>query len=331
MGASSNVKGALNKTLAVLGEGAALGVGIGAAEHVLNKTLQGKNKKAMLDQALGNLYRAYGPPLQKHAAAEFFFYELESERREQQALGQKFCKLASASNMDPWQMAKKVVDRLEDFEKMATTTGPTAEIAKFYVDWSNGIIKQAAIAGMIGRGVAKLKNTFGIGRSTMQMPAQQAVHAQQAKAMQGTAAATKQRLIAQRTAAGQPMPSSMQRAVPKQQRQNMAAQEMKRRGQISVPAKPSITDVRAAQATAAPAPVRGTVRPLPEPSAAPAASAPNTAPRQVPMEQPAAPAAAQSGPSRADMLRGAAVVGGLGLGGSMLMGGGEQPAQPGGY
>jgi hypothetical protein len=119
----------------------------------VKKTPETKEKKASsLDLALGQLLMKFGPSMQKHAALDFFTYRLDKELLDQQALGAPFCKLASRSGLDPWQMARRIVESYVNIEKVAS--GPYSkakELAQFYVQWADQIVKQAGfISNMKG-------------------------------------------------------------------------------------------------------------------------------------------------------------------------------------
>lgn len=118
-----------------------------------------KIKQASLDQALGALYQEYGPTMQKHAAARFYS-SLDKAQLAQEALGAPFCKLAQASRMDPWKMASQVVRGYLGFIKTASEgSSVEQELARFYVDWGDEMMKRAALpgAGLVGRAVKAVR------------------------------------------------------------------------------------------------------------------------------------------------------------------------------
>jgi len=107
-------------------------------------------KQASLDHALGLLYQKYGPPLQKHAALEFFNYSLDKSFSDKEGLGQGFCKLAEASGLDPWHLALKVATNFPNIQKLAfSSPSKEQEVASFYVSWADGILKKAGILSSI--------------------------------------------------------------------------------------------------------------------------------------------------------------------------------------
>lgn len=128
-----------------------------------------KYKAASLDRSLGVLYSAYGPPKTKHAAANYFFYEVNRGERDVEALGAPFCKLASQSGMDPWDMALGVVRQFDVLEKAASRRGPEGDLARFYMAWADEMEKKAVVGkalSMAGAGVRQLgRNIRGMSSS----------------------------------------------------------------------------------------------------------------------------------------------------------------------
>lgn len=99
-------------------------------------------KQASLDQTLGLLYQKYGPSLQKHAAS--LFYELDKTQLDNEALGAQFCKLAKATGVDPWSMARQIVTSYPNIVKTAASSfSPEQELASFYVSWVEELTKGA--------------------------------------------------------------------------------------------------------------------------------------------------------------------------------------------
>lgn len=134
-----------------------------------------KYKSASLDLALGVLYDVYGPPKVKHAAANYFFYEVNRDERDAEALGATFCKLAQKSGMDPWDMAVGVVRQYGALEKFASQRGTGGNLARFYMRWADEVEKRAsafarlvnapqALANIAQRGVSAAKAGVGAAR-----------------------------------------------------------------------------------------------------------------------------------------------------------------------
>jgi len=114
-----------------------------------------------LDIYLGALWDAYGPPqgIEKNAGAEYF-YKLAKPARDEEALGPKFCKLASAFRRDPWDLALEVIDIFDGLPKVASMSPSPKEreLAQFYLDWSQDIEKRARLGGLVravGGGLAR--------------------------------------------------------------------------------------------------------------------------------------------------------------------------------
>jgi hypothetical protein len=129
----------------LLDDVAIVGARIAGVDSKKEKGLTPKIKQAALDQALGCLYRAYGPSLQKHAAANFYA-NLDRAQLAKEALGASFCKLAQASQMDPWAMAARVVHSYDNLVKVASGQSSRAqELASFYLAWCEEMEKRAAI------------------------------------------------------------------------------------------------------------------------------------------------------------------------------------------
>jgi hypothetical protein len=104
----------------------------------------------MLDQVLGALYVKYGPSFQKRASTGSYAYALDKTHLDKEALGAPFCKLASASGLDPWVMASQVVKGYDSIEK--TASGPPSkeqELASFYMTWSKSLVKSAGVLSSI--------------------------------------------------------------------------------------------------------------------------------------------------------------------------------------
>lgn len=107
------------------------------------KSPTSETKQASLDQALGVLYGAYGPTLQKHAAADFYA-SLDRAQLAREALGVSFCKLAQASQTNPWKMASQVVRSYPSLVKVATgCPSPAQELASFYLAWGDEMEKKS--------------------------------------------------------------------------------------------------------------------------------------------------------------------------------------------
>jgi DNA-binding ferritin-like protein len=117
-----------------------------------------KSKVASLDRALGALYQKYGPPLEKHAAATFYG-TLDKDRLDREALGAQFCKLASVSGMDPWKLATQVVVNYPKLTKLAHSSAQSraGELAQFYTDWADGLLKRANLLDAPIRAARALK------------------------------------------------------------------------------------------------------------------------------------------------------------------------------
>lgn len=292
-------------------------------------------KQAALDQTLGKLYREYGPSLQKHAAARFYS-TLDKAQLDQAALGAPFCKLAAASQMDPWKMAVQVVRSYPNLVKTASgRPSQVQELAQFYVDWGDEILKSAAVRPAAGL-FSKLK-TFVGGKPTPKIPSV----SPEAQAATSRSKQLKSRILEQRTAAGKPIPASIQSApapkVTKPQRQQAAAAEYQRRG-VQAPARvgggvagaprPAATPTGSSSIVShQPPATRPSVAPAAAPTAAPAAApATGTAPATAAAAGKAAPAGFMSTPT-GQAVAGAGTLAGLGGLGYMTFGGGEGQPQ----
>jgi len=253
-------------------------------------------KQASLNQALGSLYTKYGPPLQKHAAATFFNYSVDKDRLDQEALGRPFCKIASASGVDPWDMALMVVKGYPSVEKMAAAKrSQEQELASFYVSWANDMLKKAGLLDSGIKAVRAVKAGVGaaIPKSSKTL-ANQAIHAAE------TAGAA---IPGPRQGVIQSVKGSLAHSNTLQQ----AGGGSIRRGEQLAKADPGIL-----QATQHPVMHPGT------PPAAAGGAAPARAGVKVKATKPS---------ELGNYLRGAGVLGGLGLGGAAMMSGGEEPQQ----
>jgi len=114
-------------------------------EEASGKTVEASSKKASLHSALVALHNEYGPPKVKHAAANYFFYDINRGERDAEALGAPFCKLAARSDVDPWDMAMGVTIKFEQLEKMAQARGAGGDLARFYMSWADEIVKKAGL------------------------------------------------------------------------------------------------------------------------------------------------------------------------------------------
>ena len=252
-------------------------------------------KQASLDRALGSLYTEYGPPLQKHAAVTFFNYTLDKDRLDQEALGKSFCKMASASSIDPWVMAHRVVRSYANIVKMASGRPSQAqELAKFYVGWADEMIKKANILTSMGNLASKAKAVGGAVLPSLQS---------------SKTLATKGVIKSEMPAMGQRVNRSMSK---QQALQNMGGGSVARGKQLH---QQGIAEGR----MKADLQSQGWTPPAQAAQPRVIQGAPPPAPTQ------AAQPAAQQTPW-GDYLRGGAVVGGLGLGGAAMMGGEPQPA-----
>lgn len=116
----------------------------------------GTKKAEVLDLALGCLYTQYGPSLEKRASLSQFAYRLNKDSLDEEALGHAFCKLAKASRIDPWDMARRVVQSYPTLMKSASS--PEAqELIQFYEDWAEEIIKKANLLTGVGNIMRKGK------------------------------------------------------------------------------------------------------------------------------------------------------------------------------
>lgn len=247
-------------------------------------------KQASLDKALGSLYVQYGPPLQKHAAATFFNYSAQKNTLDEEALGKQFCKMARASQLDPWAMASRVVKSYPNIVKMASTQPSLPqELASFYVSWGNEMLKKAGLVdtGIRGYRAAKAGVQAAIPRSST---------SRMTEAVQ-----------AAKAGGPIPQPQGVVQAVKGSLAQTRALQEAGggsiRRGEQLVRNDPSL--------------LPGNRQPLW------ASGSPKAAPQQSAATTPATDATKK--PSRwGNYAKGVAVLGGLGLGASTAMGGPEQ-------
>ena len=117
--------------------------------------------------ALDVLWVAYGQPgdLEKNAAAEYF-YNLKKPVLDLEAFGSQFCKLSSVVGYDPWALACEVEDHLDAYRLLSKTASDpqTIELAQFYVNWADGIEKDAflpALGRLAGRAVGAMKKIPG--------------------------------------------------------------------------------------------------------------------------------------------------------------------------
>jgi hypothetical protein len=133
--------------------GALAGKGKGNVATTLTKTGHAEIvKTAELGVALNVLWERDPPPMEKGAAA--YFYDLRKSNIDHEALGPQFCKLANAFGRDPWELAAEVEEHLPAFEELAkTASGQTQELAQFYSNWSEEMIKEAFIGRAIGGAV----------------------------------------------------------------------------------------------------------------------------------------------------------------------------------
>ena len=96
-----------------------------------------------LTQVLDAMWDAYGTPqyVEKNAAARYF-ESLRQPEINSDVLGADFCKVASATGRDPWELAYEVAPHIE---KMAEND---SSLARFYVNWAEEMEKKASIGGL---------------------------------------------------------------------------------------------------------------------------------------------------------------------------------------
>ena len=322
-------------------------------EHQAEKEM---DKKAALDRALGVLYREFGPPQEKTASVNFFFYGINKEERDVEALGQQFCKLAAMSEVDPWEQALSIVQQLPRLEKLASCDDPAIrDLAQFYLTWSDEMIKKAGIfdVGIKGWRAAKA----GAGALKSKLPQSSASRMSQAVKADASIAASK---AAPAAAKPQGVGEAMKASLKESRGLQQAGGGSIRRGEKLVAKDPGLLNVgKAAPKPAAAAPTGGAtqaaqtelvpgaraastggVARAPATAAQPAAGTAVTRPAAsgsaatvVPGETAAAAGqeAARTGLTRGQMLAGGGLLTGLGLAGGAALSGGGQPQYAGGY
>lgn len=120
-----------------------------------------RNKTASLKASLDVLHAHFGPPMTKHAALNCL-YQTQKPELDTEALTPKFCKLATASRLDPWDMAYTAVKNYSRFEKLAAHTDPRyRELGQFYLNWADEMVKRASILRGLMNAPTALANVAG--------------------------------------------------------------------------------------------------------------------------------------------------------------------------
>jgi hypothetical protein len=88
-------------------------------------------------------------------AGEEYFHQLRKPAVDSELLGEKFCKFAGATGIDPWELALQVADNFPAYAVLSkTASDPKArEVAQFYMDWAEEMEKSAFL-GRLGFGAA---------------------------------------------------------------------------------------------------------------------------------------------------------------------------------
>lgn len=281
----------------LMAAGATLGAAGGGA---LGGKLVQKKKQAALDQSLGHLYREWGPPKEK--VASYFFYEVNKDDRDREALGGRFCKLASLTGVDPWHQALTIVGRLPQLEKLASSSVQSErDLAAFYLDWADEIIKKAGIAdvGIKGWRAAKA------GGKALAEKVPKSSKSRMDQALKAEQAGASIPVAGQGGNVRQAMKSSLDES----RRLQQAGGGSIRRGERLVAEDPGLLSAGRA--------------------------APKSAPTPAPSAPPVEPSIVPEGVTRRQLLTGAGVLGGLGVGAGALgygMSTGQtQPGYTGGY
>jgi hypothetical protein len=110
-----------------------------------------------LDRALDIMWSHFGKPdgLEKNASAEYMF-NLRKPYFDREALGKDFCKLSEAIGQDPWDLAVQVAGNISGISKVAEGDDRSQELACFYVNWAEDLVKRASLWGRVAGAGRKL-------------------------------------------------------------------------------------------------------------------------------------------------------------------------------
>jgi hypothetical protein len=113
-----------------------------------------KEKKSSISNSLDIFWAAFGPNLNdiEKSAASMYFQDLQRPSLNRDAFGDQFCKLAESINVDPWRLSCDVEDNIDAFRVLAkTASGQQKELAQFYVNWADDLVKRAGfLTKMLG-------------------------------------------------------------------------------------------------------------------------------------------------------------------------------------
>ena len=128
-------------------------------------------KQASLNLALGQLWSEGPGQFSKHAAGQYFAYRCRKDQADREALGPGFCKVAAASQKDPWDLAREVVAHFPTFEKAAGSQDRgVRELSQFYLAWACEMEKKANLltgaANLLTKGKDVAKAGIGALRSS---------------------------------------------------------------------------------------------------------------------------------------------------------------------
>jgi hypothetical protein len=107
-------------------------------------------RQVAMRASLNKLFLAYGPDyevLEKNAAASYFD-GLVRPYRDDEALGNSFCKLASSYNREPWDLAFEIAQNFGALSEIhKTASGAAKDLLDFYLDtWPTELEKQALVS-----------------------------------------------------------------------------------------------------------------------------------------------------------------------------------------
>lgn len=131
---------------------AAMKARIAARQGKPGKQKQGPPYKGPLtpktaSACLDALWEEYGPGIHKHAALDYLYRETKQER-DAEALTPEFCKLASAFEMNPWELADVVAKNLDKFaaHSKLSSNPEVVRLAQYYVNWADAMEKRAGVS-----------------------------------------------------------------------------------------------------------------------------------------------------------------------------------------
>lgn len=230
-----------------------------AADKIVGRFSGMEKKSSVLTDSLNVMWAEFGPRdgMEKNAGLEYF-YDLQRDELDVDALGAPFCKLASSMGKDPWELSCEVEDNLDAFEVLSKTASDdqVRELAQFYVDWADEMEKVAAGAGLVRRAFGGIKRFFGRGAKARPAPKPGLAKppatagtptrnvSQNLNVRGQEQAALKRRIMAKRQASGaglqrnvggrsvgmQQAPRTMSRGAQKTMRRQQIAAETQRRG-----------------------------------------------------------------------------------------------------